>query len=150
MFTRRNLVSSLVLAAVVLLAGLTAVAAPSAQAAPAAPAYVTGYHYYEGYSDNPSYGSSAFVRFHATNSVGQVWINGSVACPAYNGAVRTWCGWIGNGSSHAQAGVNYTVSGQSFWFRFDVYAPDWYGQLTCTVRGNAGVRAITYCPGVIR
>jgi hypothetical protein len=140
--TRRTL-AAWALAATALLAA--APAAHAAAGAAAAPSYVTGYHYYEGYSYNPSYGSSAFVRFHATNSRTQVWINGSGACAGFNGALVYWCGHTGNGTNTLVFGVNYRVNGQVFYYRLVVYAPVWYGNVVCQVRGNAGVRAITYC-----
>lgn len=137
---RRNAV---LLAALFLALGCSAVLL--AVPARATPSYITGYHYYEGESYNPAFASSAFVKFHATNSRTQVWINGSVSCPAYNGAHVTRCAWYGNGTNLAHAGVNYTAGGQSFWFQVNVYAPVWYGNVRCAAHGNAGSYFVTYC-----
>lgn len=139
----RRIILALVLSAAAFLGAGTA--------AQAAPAYVTGYHYYEGYGYHPAYGSSAFAQFHATNSYGQVWINGSVSCPAYNGARVTRCAWYGNGTNLAHAGVNYTVGGKSFWFQVNVEAPVRHvpHELWCTPHGSAPVTAVTACPGHI-
>lgn len=116
----------------------------------AAPSYVTGYHYYEGYADHPAYGATVFVQFHATDSYSQVWINGSVSCPAH--AIRvTRCAWYGNGTNLAHAGVNYTLNGVPQWFQLNVAAPIRHAphELWCVPAGSAPVAAVTYCPGHI-
>jgi hypothetical protein len=117
-----------------------------ASTASAAPAYSgSGYHYYEAYGDVTLHGSTAFIQLHATNkaSTYQVWINGTPSCPVYNGATRTWCGFSGNGTNTLTAGVNYTVSGRSYWLRIDIHS--YSTGTSCGVRGNANVNVVTYC-----
>lgn len=132
------------------LALVTAAFLGAGTAAQASPAYVTGYHYYEGYADHPAYGATVFAQFHATNSYSQVWINGSLSCPAHAVHV-TKCAWYGNGTNLAHAGVNYTVNGSAQWFQVNIEAPVRHSpaQLWCTPHGSAPVTAITYCPGHI-
>jgi hypothetical protein len=138
--TLRRILTGLALAA-----GLALATAPAASAGT--------YTYYGAESYNPSYGSSAFTQFYAAHSVYIVSIqNNYVNCPGLNGAHVTWCGTVGNNTGHAQAGVNYTAGGQSFWMRMDVYAPasSPTGHLYCTTRGDAGSHFVTSCDGVAR
>ena len=116
-------------------------AAPSASAA--------AYQYYGAESANPAAGATAFTQFYAAHSVNLISIESNyVNCPAFNGAHVTWCGTIGNNTNHAQAGVNYTVGGVSYWMREDVYAPVWYGYVKCGTRGNAPSHFVNACAGV--
>ena len=127
------------------LAALPLAAAAVLAAAPSASAAGT-YQYYGAESYNPSYGSSAFTQFNAAHSTYLISIQSNyVNCPAFNGAHVTWCGTVGNNTNHAQAGVNYTVGGQSFWMRMDVWAAVVYGYLKCGTRGNAGSHFVTAC-----
>ena len=133
--------AALAAVAVALTAGLAVT--PAA----AAPAYVTGVQYYGAESAVPSAGATAFVQLNAAATYSRIWLSGSVHCPAFNGAHTTWCGWIGNGTNHAQGGVNYTVGGGSYWMRLDIYAPIWNGvSIRCVTRGNT-VNFVTYCAG---
>ena len=114
----------------------------------AAPAASAGTYTYYG-AESAGGGASAFTQFNAAHSNQLVSIESNyVNCPAYNGAHVTWCGTIGNNTSHAQAGVNYTLGGVSYWMRMDVYAAVWYGSLKCDTRGNAVSHFVTYCNGV--
>jgi hypothetical protein len=132
--TVRRILLSLALAA-----GLILAAVVPASAAP--------YYYYG--AESAGSGASAFTQFYAAHSTQLISIqNNHVNCPAFNGAHVTWCGTIGNNTSHAQAGVNYTVNGVSYWMREDVYAAIWYGSLKCTTRGNAPSHFVTACNGV--
>src|SRR6516162_5400443 len=113
----------------------------------ASPASAGTYQYYgaEAYSAP----ASAFVQFNAAHSTILISIkSGYVHCPAYNGAHVTWCGTVGNNTNHAQAGVNFTAGGRSYWMREDVYAAIWYGSLKCDTRGNSTTYFVTYCAGV--
>lgn len=138
--TVRKILTGLTLAAGLILsaAGLAVTATPANAAA---------YYYYG--AEAASAGESAFTQFYAAHSVNLISIqSGYVHCPAYNGAHVTWCGTVGNNTSHAQAGVNFTVNGVSYWMREDVYAPIWYGSVKCATRGNAPSRFVTACNGV--
>jgi hypothetical protein len=131
-----------ILAVLALAAGLTLAAAPANAAT---------YQYYGAESYNAGSGATAFTQFNAAHSNTLISIKSNyVNCPAYNGAHVTWCGTVGNNTNHAQAGVNYTVNGVSYWMREDVYAPVYYGSLRCTTRGNATSYFVTYCNGVAR
>jgi hypothetical protein len=104
------------------------------------------YQYFGAESYNSGSGATAFVQFNAAHSQYIVSIeSGYVHCPAFNGGHVTWCGTIGNNTDHAQAGVNYTVSGRAYYLREDVYAPVVYGGLTCSTRGNATSHFVTAC-----
>lgn len=129
------------LAAFAVPALLVTVLAGSASAAP---------YYYNG-AETGAGAASAFTQFYAATSYNLISIqSGHVNCPAYNGAHVTWCGTVGNNTSHAQAGVNFTVNGVSYWMRDDMYAPvaSGTGQVTCSTRGNAPSHFITACNGV--
>ena len=98
-------------------------------------------------AESATSGASAFTQFHAASSTQLISIQSNhVNCPAFNGARVTWCGTIGNNTSHAQAGVNYTVNGVAHWMREDVYAAISYGHLVCDTRGDV-VHFVTYCNG---
>ena len=128
-----------IILALALAAGLALAAAPAASAGT--------YQYYgaESYS-NPG---TAFVQFNAAHSYNIVSIKSNyVNCPAFNGAHVTWCGTVGNNTVHAQAGVNYTDNGKSYWMREDVYAAAWDGTFRCDTRGNGVSNFVTYCAGV--
>jgi hypothetical protein len=115
----------------------------------AAPASAATYQYYGAESYNSGSGATAFTQFNAAHSNTLISIKSNyVNCPAFNGAHVTWCGTIGNNTNHAQAGVNYTVNGVSYWMRMDVYAAVVYGSLKCDTRGNATSHFVTYCNGV--
>ena len=90
------------------IAALLGVTATAAQAAP--------YQYYG--AESAGSGASAFTQFYAAHSVNLISIESNhVNCPAFNGAHVTWCGTVGNNTNHAQAGVNYTAGGVSYWMR---------------------------------
>ena len=129
-----------ILVGLVLAAGLTLAIAVPANAAP--------YYYYGAESGGPG-PASAFTQFYAAHSTNLISIeSGHVNCPAFNGAHVTWCGTVGNNTNHAQAGVNFTVNGGSYWMRMDVYAPVVYGSLRCSTRGNATSHFVTSCNGI--
>lgn len=128
--------------------GLFALALAAATTLAAAPAASAGTYQYYG-AESAGGGASAFTQFNAAHSTNLISIeSGYVNCPAYNGAHVTWCGTIGNNTSHAQAGVNYTRNGVSYWMREDVYAAVWYGSLRCSTRGNDTSHFVTSCAGV--
>jgi hypothetical protein len=136
--TVRNIFTGLALAAGLILpaAGL---------AVTATPANAATYQYFG--AESATSGASAFVQFNAAHSSTLISIqSGHVNCPAFNGAQVKWCGTVGNNTSHAQAGVNYTVNGVSHYMREDVYAPVWYGYVKCSTRGDV-VSFVTYCNG---
>ena len=123
-----------------------ALAAAAALAA-APPASAAAYQYYG--AESAGSGASAFTQFYAAHSASLISIQSNVVhCPAFNGAHVTWCGTVNNNTGHAQAGVNYTVNGVSYWMREDVYAPVYYGSVKCTTRGNAPSHFVTACAGV--
>lgn len=133
---RRGLFA-LALAAIATLAG-----ASSASAAP---------YYYNGAESGGVAGASAFTQFYAASSATLISIQSNhVNCPALNGAHASWCGTVNNNTGHAQAGVNYTVNGVSYWMRMDIYAAasSGTGHLLCTTRGNAPSHFVTACNGV--
>ena len=122
------------------IAALLGVTATAAQAAP--------YQYYGAESGGTPGGASAFTQFNAAHSQYLISIeSGHVTCPGLNGAHVTWCGTVGNNTGHAQAGVNYTVNGTSYWMRDDVYAAasSGTGSLRCATRGNAPSHFVTAC-----
>ena len=124
-----------------LAAGLTLASVPAANAAP--------YYFYSAESAGPG-SASAFTQFYAAHSSQLISIqNNYVNCPAFNGAHVTWCGTVGNNTGHAQAGVNYTYGGGSYWMREDVYAAvsSPTGSLYCTTRGNATSHFVLHCNG---
>ena len=128
--------------------GLLVLALAAAAALAAAPAASAAAYQYYG-AESAGGGASAFTQFNAAHSVSLISIeSGYVNCPAFNGAHVTWCGTIGNNTNHAQAGVNYTFGGVSYWMREDVYAAVVYGSLRCTTRGNAPSHFVTFCAGV--
>lgn len=112
----------------------------------AGPASAGTYQYYG--AESYAAPASAFTQFYAAHSSYLVSIeSGYVHCPAFNGARVTWCGTVGNNTSHAQAGVNWTANGRSHWMRMDVFAPVWYGYLRCDTRGDT-VNFVNACAGV--
>lgn len=116
-------------------------AAPAAQAA--------SYYYYGAEAGGIPGGASAFTQFYAAHSQYIISIESNhVNCPAFSGAHVTWCGTVGNNTGHAQAGVNFTVSGVSYWMRMDIYAPATAGYLKCGTRGNSPSHFVTACNGV--
>ena len=132
-----------------ILGRLGAVLAAAALAlGPVLAANAAAYQYFGAESYNSSSGATAFVQFNAAHSQYIVSIKSNyVNCPAFNGAHVTWCGTVGNNTSHAQAGVNYTAGGQSHYLRMDVYAPSVYGFLKCGTRGDDSSHFVTYCNG---
>lgn len=131
----------MILPVILAIVALLSVTATAAQAAP--------YQYYSATSGGVA-GASAFTQFNAAHSSVLISIESNhVACPGPNGAHVTWCGTIGNNTSHAQAGVNYTAGGGSYWMRMDVYAAvaSGTGSLQCDTRGNAPSHFVIACPG---
>ncbi len=125
--------------ALALAAAAALAAAPAASAAP--------YQYYG--AESAGGGASAFTQFNAAHSTNLISIESNyVNCPAYNGDHVTWCGTVNNNTNHAQAGVNYTRNGVSYWMRMDVYAPVFYGYVKCVTRGNDTSHFPTSCAGV--
>lgn len=142
--SRRFVRARAVLAALALAAGLGLAAAPSADAA--------SYQYFGAESYNSTSGASVFVQFNAAHSQYLVSIKSNyVNCPVPGGGAHvTWCGTVGNNTSHAQAGANYTAGGRSHYIRMDVYAPgvSGTGALTCGTRGDDTSHFVTFCNGV--
>ena len=126
------------LAGLALTAGLSLAAIPAANAAP---------YYYNGAEAGGVAGASAFTQFYAATSSTLISIESNhVNCPAFQGAHVTWCGTIGNNTNHAQAGVNFTVNGVSYWMRDDMYAHA--SGPTCSTRGNSPSHFVTACNGI--